>query len=104
MGLVCPECSRTFSRWELLKLQRMFSVACQHCGTLVALDEPGRKALLVTTFGSLGAAGIAAWATDSVLVLGIVLVLGMYIGFRVVARVGKLGLSPEASSIDESRQ
>jgi len=82
----------------MLKLLRLFSVPCHHCNTLVALDERGRSALLVTVFGSLLVAAVAAWATDSSVVLGVMLVLGLYLGFIVVAKVGRLGFSPEDSA------
>ena len=106
MSLRCPNCQSAFSFFEPLRLRRLVSIRCAHCGSIVRLDRKGRLSLYLTLcVAILIGAGVAELLTEPALagvVFGGFVIVGLGATCLVVPRFGTLKVSPERWEEDKS--
>jgi uncharacterized protein (DUF983 family) len=106
MSLRCPNCQSAFSFFGPLRLYRLVSVRCTHCGSIVRLDRKGRLSLYLTLcVAILIGAGVAQLVTDPTLagaLFGGFLVVGIGATCLSVPRFGTLMESSERWREDKS--
>ena len=91
----CPECEGRINAREATRFLWFLAIECPGCRSSVKLDRRGRFALVATMVAAVLVTLLLQLVTDSGLVMGSVLIAGIFLAGRSAMEMGKLVVVPK---------